>query len=167
MDKTIQEFFDGAQDGLMAFQVWSDRFAPSAVADHICYKCADLGEFEQVRALFEKDSEFIYQSIISHRRIAYIKFLQPIQTLLGEIHYLELADQKPDGSQTSGFDHIEIYPLSGTVEEFVADLASKGMMFEKIERPHHTTFDATITGTFKVRIEPEVLIEKIKREEMR
>ena len=119
-----------------------------------------------MRKMFETASTFVYQSIISKRRIAIVKFVVPIQTALGAIWFLELSDQKPDGSQTSGFDHIEIYPKAGSMEDLADGLNSKGFVLEKIERPHHTTFDGFIMGDFKVRLEPEALVEKIKREEM-
>jgi hypothetical protein len=77
-----------------------------------------------------------------------------------------LSDQRPDGSQTSGFDHIEIYPKAGSMEQLADDLSSKGFAVEKIERPHHTTFDGYIGEDFKIRLEPEVLVETIAREEM-
>ena len=119
-----------------------------------------------MRKMLETESIFVYQSIISKRRIAIVKFVAPIKTVLGEIWFLELSDQKPDVSQTSGFDHIEIYPKAGSMEQLANDLESKGFALEKIERPHHTTFDGFIVRDFKIRLEPEALVEKIKREEM-
>ena len=85
---------------------------------------------------------------------------------MGQVWFLELSDQKTDGSQTSGFDHLEIYPSSGSVEQLVEQLLEQKVPLEKIVRPHHTTYDAEIFGSFKVRIEPESLIEKIKKMEM-
>jgi hypothetical protein len=85
---------------------------------------------------------------------------------LGDIWFLELSDQKPDGSQKSGFDHIEIYPTTGTVQDLANDLESKGVQLRKVERPHHTTIDGHLPGGFLIRLEPEALIEKIKTTEM-
>ncbi len=164
--EAVSSFFIGAIPFVTAFDAWANAYDPAAIADHICYKCSDSAEFERIRAMFEAESVFIYQSIISKRRIALIKFLAPIPTALGDISLLELSDQKPDGSQTSGFDHIEIYPAHGSIEDFVTSLETKGAIFEKIVRPHHTTFDATIIADFKIRIEPEALLEKVMMTEM-
>jgi predicted metalloenzyme YecM len=163
---SLANFFAASVPFVQTFDAWSARMTPDATADHICYKCSSTEEFEQIRKLFESASTFIYQSIISNRRIAIIKFLEPIQTSLGPIWFLELSDQKLDGSQKSEFDHIEIYPNTGTMDELAASLESKGQAFEKIIRPHHTTHDTFIEGSFKVRLEPDVLIGKIKREEI-
>ncbi|MEK9155525.1 MAG: VOC family protein [Patescibacteria group bacterium] len=166
MANVFQDFFAPSQPYLAAFNTWAEKYSPAASADHICYKCGDTTEFERLRAMLEVESAFVYQSIIAGRRIAIVKFPIPIETLLGPIIFLELSDQKPDGSQTSGFDHIEIYPTSGTIEHLVSDLETKGMKLDKIVRPHHTTFDAKIIDDFKVRLEDEALVAKIKREEM-
>ena len=166
MTPPLADFFVPAQNYIAAFNTWVEKYSPAASADHICYKCGGSAEFERLRAMLEIESIFVYQSIIAGRRIAIIKFPIPIETHLGPITFLELSDQKPDGSQTSGFDHIEIYPTSGTIENLVSDLETKGMTLEKIVRPHHTTFDAKIIDNFKVRLEDEALITKIKREEM-
>ena len=166
MPQSMEEFFQSAQAFIDFFNVWAHTYSPTAIADHICYKCSTAMEFEALRKLFEDESAFIYQSIISHRRISVIKFLQPLPTALGNIFYLELSDQKPDGSQTSGFDHIEIYPSKGSVDQLVGQLTRQGIVLEKIVRPHHTTVDLTLESGYKIRIEPEPLIEKIKREEI-
>lgn len=160
-------FFTAAQPHITTFNAWCVQTLPDATADHLCYKCGDTAEFEQLRAMFEKDSAYIYQSVISQRRIAIVAFREPVGTALGDIRFLELSDQKPDGSQESGFDHIEIYPNSGDMDALAGALEAKGTTFTKVERPHHTTYDAVIDGkSFKVRLEPEALLRKIKRDEM-
>ncbi|MFH1089138.1 MAG: VOC family protein [Candidatus Uhrbacteria bacterium] len=164
--KNIDDFFLASQSYINQFNTWVEQTKPSARADHLCYKCSDAVEFEFLRSLFETVSCFIYQSIISNRRIAIIKFQKPLETVLGEVWFLELSDQKTDGSQTSGFDHLEIYPSSGSVEQLVKQLASQKVLLEKIVRPHHTTYDVNIAGSFKVRIEAESLVDKIKKTEM-
>lgn len=166
MYKNTEEFFTAAEESVKFFNTWVAECSPDAVADHICYKCSSTEEFEALRKILENHSDFIYQSIISHRRIAIIKFLKPIASNLGDIWYLELSDQKPDGSQTSGFDHIEIYPREGSLDDFARQLQKQGMTLEKTVRPHHTTYDVLLNKAFKVRLEPDALIEKIKREEM-
>ncbi len=166
MYPNLQTFFRDAEPFLAAFNAWATTHHPAAHADHLCYKCGDAAEFEHIRALFEKESVFVYQSIISARRIAIIRFPHVLATVLGDITHLELADQKPDGSQISGFDHIEIYPTQTSVEELAGTLEKQGVSFEKVVRPHHTTYDAGIRDAFKVRLEAEALVEKIKMTEM-
>lgn len=165
MYKNFDEFIQASKESIDLFNSWVGTHRLSAVADHICYKCSSSEEFESMRELLESHSLFMYQSIISQRRIAVIKLLRSISSALGDIWYLELADQKPDGSQTSGFDHIEIYPTD-SLDALVISLETQGIELKKVARPHHTTFDIAIGGNFKVRLEQELLIEKIKREEM-
>lgn len=165
--QTIQDFFEDAERFRELFDDWVTAIFPPAKADHLCFKCESANEFEKMRSWFEGESSFIYQSLIADRRIAIIKLLKPLSTKLGDIWYVELSDQKPDRSQQSGFDHIEIYPNNGRIEDLRAFLESKGMMLQKIVRPHHTTYDGVIKEMGKIRLEEEPLIQKIKREEMR
>lgn len=160
-------FFVASQPFVATFNDWAGKMSPAATADHLCYHCSSAAEFAHIRQLFESESGYIFQSIISKRRIAIVKFARPLATVLGDIWFLELSDQKPDGSQTSRFDHIEIYPRSGSMDQLVAELESRGCGFTKVVRPHHTTYDACIDGKFKVRLEPEALIGKIMCDEMR
>ncbi len=165
MIQSLDQFFQQARESVATFDAWVATFVPDAIADHLCYKCSSRDEFDGLRALFETDSTYLYQSIISNRRIAIIKFLAPIPSALGDIWFLELSDQKPDGSQESGFDHVEMYPTGGTMDALAIELEAKGAVVEKVVRPHHTTYDIVVQGTFKARIEPDALVEKIKREE--
>lgn len=149
-----------------AFDAWAKVYRPTAAADHFCFKCGTMEEFERMRRMCEASSRYIYQSIISERRIAIIRFHEPIETALGKLFFLELSDQKPDGSQTSRFEHIEIYPTYGTAEELAASLTLDEIVFRPAGRAHHTTYDAQIAPACEVRIEPEPLIEKIMRDEI-
>src|SRR3990167_529826 len=155
--QTIQDFFEDAERFRELFDDWVTAIFPPAKADHLCFKCESANEFEKRRSWFEGESSFIYQSLIADRRIAIIKLLKPLSTKLGDIWYVELSDQKPDGSQQSGFDHIEIYPKKGRIEDLRAFLESKGMMLQKIVRPHHTTYDGVIKEMGKIRLEEEPL----------
>ncbi len=166
MHKNVKQFFLDARPILDALDQWAGAYGPAVVADHVCYKCGSRQEFEALRRLFEDESAYVYQSIISGRRIAVIKFRRPLKTLLGDIWFLELSDQKPDGSQESGFDHVEAYPVAGTVEETVNVLRAKGFGFDRTVRPHHTTYDAALGKAYKIRLEPERLVQKIKNDEM-
>jgi hypothetical protein len=167
MSLSFQEFVFTAKDSLTAFDAWVGKFSPLATADHLCYKCSSHDEFEKIRSWLEEETAFIYQSIISQRRIVVAKFLAPFKTALGDIWYLELSDQKPDGSQGGGFDHVEIYPTHSSVVELVTKLSARGFVLTKADRPHHMTFDGELESGLKIRLEPGPLIEKIKRGEMK
>lgn len=136
-----------------------------ASADHICYKCDSKESFERMRKMFEDASDYIYQSIISHRRIAIIRLSRGIETSIGIINFLELSDQKPDNSQTNCFDHIEVYAVGRSYDDMVNEFEMSEKVI-KVERPHHTTHDIDISEGFLVRCTKEPLIEKIKRVEM-
>jgi predicted metalloenzyme YecM len=165
--KTVEEFYTKAEKSIGIFDAFilkhslSDKVQP----DHICYKCDSKESFEYMRHLFESNSEYIFQSIISHRRIAVIKFKEGIQTSAGEINFLELSDQKPDNSQREGFDHIEAYAVGWTYDDMVKDFESKETVI-KVERAHHTTHDIDIGDGFLFRCTQEPLIQKIKNSEM-
>jgi predicted metalloenzyme YecM len=167
MTYTLETFLAAAQPSINAFNEWVATNEPNAKADHICYKSESAEEFESLLKLFQFDSSYIYQSIISKRRIAIIKFAKPILTDLGDIWFMELSDQKPDSSQVSGYDHIEVYSIEGNAESLASELEfMRGIEWEKVVRPHHTTYDLEIFGNFKVRLEDEPLVNKIKRDEM-
>ncbi len=162
------DFYEGARRsvGEVDAFVRKHALAGQVRADHICYKCDSTQSFEEKRKMLELESEYIHQSIISKRRIAYLKFKKPVASSIGDIFFLELSDQKPDGSQTEGFDHVEMYPTAGTYEELVAKLEQAGETVLQVVRPHHTTHDIKLPSGFLVRLCQEPLIEKIKREEM-
>ncbi len=166
-EQTIKEFYTDSETYIQQFDAFAEKHGliGRVAADHICYKCASAESFEHIRALFEHESEYMHQAIISNRRIVYIRLKYPISTTLGPIYFLELSDQKVDGSQKEGFDHVEIYPTAQSYEDTIAQLE----LFEtvtKVERPHHTTHDIDIGGGFLFRCTEGPLIEKIKNSEM-
>lgn len=167
MITNLEQFYQNAKIVMEKLDIFFEQTDLVSVvrADHICFKCESSEEFERMRALFENNSSYILQSIISKRRIAIVKLQTQIETVCGPISVLELSDQKPDNSQKSGFEHIEIYPIKNSIEEIVKIIQDKGIAVEKESKPHHTTWDFVADG-FKIRIEPEALVEKIKREEM-
>jgi predicted metalloenzyme YecM len=136
-------------------------------ADHIGLKCSSKEKYEFQRSLFEHDSRFIYQSIISKRRISIIGLSVGLETTVGSLDYLELSDQKPDGSQKDLVDHLEIVPTGCSYDELVSQLKMKGVAMKEIIRPHHTTYDIALPSGFLVKLSREMLIDKIKREEMK
>lgn len=164
---TLHDFHADSAECVRQFNAFAAKHSLSgyALPDHICYKCGSAESFERVRKLFESESEYIFQSIISARRISYIKFKKPLVSGLGPIAFLELSDQKPDGSQGDGFDHIEVYPVAMPYEDFVRRFENAERVI-KVERPHHATYDIEIGGGFIFRCTREPLIEKIKRSEM-
>ncbi len=167
MLQTVDEFFAAVKPHVDLFNAWARELLYAALADHICYKCESSQEFETLRSFLGSAGVLINESMISERRIALIKLPKPIPTYLGDIWFLELSDQKPDGSQTSGFDHIEIYPAQTTVVYMIQMLERRNIRFKHMVRPHHTTYDMTLESGLKIRIEDEPLVDKIRREEMK
>jgi len=165
--KTIEDFYQGSKKYVEFFDVFAEKHNLQGItqADHICYKCGSRESFEKMRNMFERESLYIHQSIISNRPIAYIRFKKGIETSLGTILYLELSDQKVDGSQQEGFDHIEVFPTTISYDDMIKKLEETEKVI-KVERPHHTTHDIDIGEDFLFRCTREPLIDKIKREEM-
>lgn len=165
--KHPEDFYAGAAPFVKLFDVFAEkhRLGGRAKADHICYKCDSSKAFEHLRALFEQEPSCLYQSLIAGRRIAIIRLPHPIETVLGPINWLELSDQKPDGSQTNRYDHIEAYPTGMTYDAMVQELERTEEVI-KADRPHHPTHDISLGSSFLFRCTHEPLIEKIKREEL-
>jgi predicted metalloenzyme YecM len=165
--KSMEEFVEQAQKYLSLFDAFAEKHALQgrAQADHICYKCDSAESFERIRKLFESKSVYVYQSIISNRRIAIVRFEEGMITSLGTINFLELSDQKPDNSQKEGFDHIEAYAVGWSYEDMVRHFEQTEVV-QKVERPHHTTHDIDIGEGFLFRCTQGPLIEKIKSAEM-
>lgn len=165
--KTIEEFYREAENIVRCFDAFvaTHALAGKAGADHICYKCGSTESFESLRAMFEGESEYVFQSVISKRRIAIIRLKRGIETSLGTIVFLELSDQKPDGSQSDGFDHVEAYAVGRSYDDMVADLAAS-VEVVKIERPHHVTHDVDMGSGFTFRCTQGPLIDKIRDAEM-
>jgi len=167
MIKTLAEFYTQSKKYVALFDRFVEKhdLGERAQADHICYKCGSKESFEHIRSLFEDESLYLYQSIISKRRIAYIRLARGIPTALGVITFLELSDQKPDNSQHDRFDHIEAYAVGRTYAEMVEELEKTETVI-KFERPHHSTHDIDIEDGFLFRCTQGPLIEKIKKSEM-
>jgi len=165
--KTIEKFYADSEKYINQFNqfIKKHELEKIARADHICYKCESKESFEKMREMLESESKYIYQSIISKRRSAIIRLETGIETSLGTINFLELSDQKPDGSQRNGFDHIEVYPVTISYDEMIKKLESTEKV-KKVERPHHTTHDIDMGNEFIFRCTHEPLIEKIKTTEM-
>ncbi len=148
-----------------AFCIANDLIG-KAQADHIGLRCSSREKYEFQRCLFEHDSRFVYQSIISQRRISIIGLSSGLETVVGPLNYLELSDQKPDGSQKDLVDHLEIVPTGCSYEELVSHMKAKGVVMKEIIRPHHTTYDVVLPSGFNIKLSQEFLVDKIKRDEM-
>lgn len=135
-------------------------------ADHIGLKCSSKALYEFQRGLFELESAFIYQSIISNRRIAIIGLTVGIKTIAGDVRYLELSDQKPNGTQKDCIDHMEVVPISLSYEQVVEQLKNKNVNLQEVVRPHHTTYDIILDSGFVVKLSRGMLLDKVKSEEM-
>jgi len=164
----IETFYEGIHESVKIFDRFVNRYELKGriVADHICYKCGSSDSFEKIRSAFETNSEWIYQSIISKRRIAIIRLNNDIETIAGKINLLELSDQKPDGSQSEGFDHIEVYPKNMGYDDLVTYLEEKGLEVNKTIRPHHTTHEVRTESGLIMRLTREPVLDIIKREQM-
>lgn len=169
--ESMLHFYCGAKGVAEALDgfVSENGLRRSVVADHICYKCDSSESYEHMRRLLEPNSTFMYQSFISDRRIAYFKLQTPVSSsTAGNVYFIELSDQKPDGSQKDKFDHVEIYPSEGIEYDYlVGHLKQRSNTVEYVDRPHHSTHDVILPGGFIIRLTSEPLIEKIRREEFR
>ncbi|XKT75337.1 MAG: VOC family protein [Patescibacteria group bacterium UBA2103] len=165
---TLEHFYKDAEELISVFDAFVEQsnVKDMALPDHICFKCGDTETFENIRSLLEKDAAFLHQANISGRRIAMVKLTKPFVTSLGEITVLELSDQKQNNSQTTTFDHIEIYPKDISFDVLVKKIEASGAPLRKVERPHHTTYDIQIGDTYNVKLTEEPIFEKIKRDEM-
>ena len=167
MIEDVVSFYSQAHEVVEHFDAFvaKHHLAGKVAVDHVGFKCATPEEFVAMRAIVEGASVYMHQSIISGRRSVYVKLRQGVATSLGDVHFLELADQKPDGSQKSGFDHIEAYPAGeGAYESILATLKKNDEQVMHVERPHHVTDEVTLPSGLVVRLEPGPLIEKIKQQ---
>ena len=147
-------------------------------ADHFSYKCREFREFAEIRGRFEEHddgwraSRFIYQSIVSGRRVAVIGLVDPIVTPMGDLRVLELSEPKPMSAAIDGFDHVEVVTIEELRWTALVMNDSSSMLkspFILKERPHHVTWDAKILPDrrrrrrqpFILRLTDEPLVAKI------
>jgi len=167
MIKTLEDFTEASKLYLEKINTFADKHSISenVKADHVGYKCASTESFENLKSIFEINSDYIFQSIISSRRIAYIKIKQGLETKLGIINFIELQDQKPDGSQIEKFDHVECFTINGTYDEMVKKIAESDTI-TKSSNQHHPTHDTDLGGGFSFKLTQGPLLTKIKDTEM-
>ncbi len=174
----IQSIF--SKELLYALQQLFNKIGDRAIIDHAGYKCASHSEYKKIRGLFMSQQQqygiWAYESYISNRKITYVRLKHPIvlNTKHGkiEINYLEIQDQKPDSSQVSGIDHIEILPKEKVTQELLIE-ELRLFQYNVIlgGKAHHVTYDFEIpylnNKNLLVKIPKEPLVEKIKRDEMK
>lgn len=170
MIRTLKDFYEQANEIIAVLNAkLTPQLKKALKADHIAYKCSSRKEFLDIRELFEQAGAKFWNSPISDRSIAIIFLQKPLETELGEIWFLELSDQKPDGSQQSGFDHIEAYPVDPNHElRLLVDLLNEisDSKAKYRDRKHHSTWDLLISEEFQLRLEEGPLINTIKKREM-
>jgi predicted metalloenzyme YecM len=164
----IESFYAEAKGLVGAVNDFANKYelVGQANADHVGFKCDSKETFERLRAMLEPESDFMYQSYISNRRIAVMRLKKPFETVLGAITTLELSDQKPDKSQQTGFDHMEVYPVGIEYDALAEKLRAQGTEIKSVERPHHTTYDIKLGDGYKLKLTRLPLVKKVKREEM-
>lgn len=137
-------------------------------ADLVSIKCSSKEVYDARRNYYDVGSRFIYQAIVSGRRIALVGLVEPIKTAVGDIGILEIIDQKPDNSQTDKVAHVAIVPAGISYDELVAKLKANGSHFADASRPDgYTACDVLLPTGFSIRIEKESLLERVKREEIK
>lgn len=165
---------------LYALQQLFNKIGDHATVDHVGYKCSSHSEYKKIRGLFMSQQHhfavWTYESYISNRKISYVRFKNPVTiiTMHGEIqiNYLEIQDQKPDNSQISGIDHVEILPKGKITQELLIEKLQLFQYNVKLGgKEHHVTYDFEIpylnNKNLLVKIPKEPLVEKIKRDEMK
>lgn len=167
MIATIENFTNSAKTYIEKLNAFAQKgnLADNVKIDHLGYKCTSNQSFEQARAMFEQNSEYIFQSIISLRRIAYIKLKHPIATDLGDLWFVELQDQKPDGSQVEKFDHVEGYSVGMSYGEMVEKISGFETIIES-KKAHHPTHDVDLGDGFSFKCTYGPLLDKIKDQGM-
>ena len=162
-----------------------DRFLSStalpkscAAPDHIGYKCASQQEYDAIKSLLMPGSGaaavcWMYESVISNRRIAYVRFRDEyvLTAQCGPIAYMEIQDQKPDNTQVAGFDHIEVVLKTGKeADNFLYLIKTRGYKVAENIKTHHATKDIILdidNRQFIIKISSIPLVAKIKNEEMK
>lgn len=165
--KTIDYFYKEAKKIVELFDEHCQnlRLENHAKVDHFGLRTSSHSIYLELREIFSGHSLFIYESIISNRPISIIKLKIPLQTKLGVLHFLELSDQKPDGSQIDIFDHFEIVPQGMVYKELVGLVKASGVNLRENNKIHHSTFDIVLPDMV-IKLSKQMLIDKIKNEEI-
>lgn len=143
--------------------VFQNNLEEAVRPDNISYKCGTREEFEKVRSIFElRESGWMEQQIISDRRFVVLKLTTPLPTYPQPLPILKIADQKPDGSQSAGFDHIEVLPNGFHYDVLIDFLRGKGIELKEMTRSGHTTHDMQL-GEFLIKFSRESIVERMAK----
>lgn len=167
MPKTVSSLTNLARPLVAQFNTFCQEndLMGAVETDLICIRCSDSEIYEARRRDAESRSVYIYQSMVSGRRVSLIKLTDTIPTIAGTIEYLELCDQKPDNSQDDRISHVTIVPVTLSYEEIVEKLRGNGVEVNETVRPHYRSADIKLPSGFTIRIASEFLVDTIKREE--
>ena len=163
-DSFIEKAYEDAIEQVEVF-IRTNELEGKIQLDHLCFKCESHQEFVEVREMLEEKSIYLYESWISDRLIALLKLEEPITTSFGPIACIELQDQKPAGTQKSGFAHVEAYPVE-RYDDVIEFMKEKNIEVKEDPTPHHPIHEVELSPAFVFRLEQEPVIEKVKREDL-
>jgi predicted metalloenzyme YecM len=83
---------------------------PHMEIDHICYRCASLAEYVDLKARLAEEAgcSLLIESMIGNRPISILEFPDPIQHAKWSVRCLELASPKPGRQHRRGLEHAEV-----------------------------------------------------------
>ena len=170
MFENIAEFYQEADSAVKKFESFLTSYdlSDEVAIDHIRYGTSCSENFDKIRRMFENEGkkavEWSYQKFISGRRVSVYYVNTPLQTSVGLIDLVELADPKPEEVKEDGFHHLGITTSRFEYNTFVDRLKSKGLRLTNHSRPNILINDADINGEFIVRVTNHSLRQKILSE---
>lgn len=81
--------------------------------DHICYRVASPGRYEELRAALLPLGELLTEKLINGRPIASFKLHSPLVYQDRKIDGLELPSPKPGSPYPEGYEHVEFVVPEG------------------------------------------------------
>lgn len=166
----INFFYNKLQSYLDNFSAYGAEFNINMKGidfDHICYKCRSQKEYEYLRGLMEIEGKFIYQAIISGRRISIIGFKKPLVSKFGKVKYLELSDKELGSDIIYGCNHLELIPKSISYGEMVKRFKKSNSSLVRNKKKHHFTYDLVISKSLKIKFSKGRVIDHIYKSEMK
>lgn len=134
------------------------------MADHLCYVC---GTTEQYQLLFNDLSQratLVSEEIISGKRVVYFRLHGRIESCIGDILYIELAEPNACDNKKSAFTHIEVYPADQKHIYSIVDVLTHNQdTFTFTGGVSSPQYDIVIdqSSGFTLRIRERPFIEKI------
>ncbi len=116
----------------------SPRIYLGLYPDHVGWDCGTTKEYEELKQILLGGCVRSHESVINGRRILLVQLREPLKlpTLFSDSYnrfgVIELAEQKPDGSQTSGCDHAEFVFVPQVSQHFKCFHA--GPLYERIKQ---------------------------------